>query len=139
MAAPVEVLPGSNFINGQNNLSNAANEEFNKLTNDPLMMMRAEEQKALQRILNNPLKMKDIRGEVEKRQAENWWLLMLVEIDTYPTAAEGRTAVAKRRKTQARAMEREASLSDEVTAGDLVHPPHLCTVRGSSTFRLPVL
>ena len=38
-----------NFINGQNNLSNAVNEEFNKLNNDPLIMMRAEEQKALQR------------------------------------------------------------------------------------------
>ena len=41
----VEVLPGSNFINGQNNLSNAVNEEFNKLNNDPLIMMRSEEQK----------------------------------------------------------------------------------------------
>ena len=67
IATQVEVLPGSNFINGQNNLSNSVNEEFNKLTNDPLMMMRAEEQKALQRILSNPLKMKSIRGEVEKR------------------------------------------------------------------------
>ena len=41
----VEVLPGSNFINGQNNLSNQVNEEFNKLNNDPLIMMRSEEQK----------------------------------------------------------------------------------------------
>ena len=69
-AAQVEVLPGSNFINGQNNLSNAVNEDFNKMTNDPLMMMRAEEQKALQRILSNPLKMKSIRSEVFKRQAD---------------------------------------------------------------------
>merc|ERR1712194_652753 len=65
----VEVLPGSNFINGQNNLSNQVNEEFNKLNNDPLIMMRSEEQKALQRILSNPLKMKSIRGAVEQRAA----------------------------------------------------------------------
>ena len=39
------MLPGSNFINGQNNLSNQVNEEFNKLNNDPLIMMRSEEQK----------------------------------------------------------------------------------------------
>merc|ERR1711935_1165936 len=65
----VEVLPGSNFINGQNNLSNQVNGEFNKLNNDPLIMMRSEEQKALQRILSNPLKMKSIRGAVEQRAA----------------------------------------------------------------------
>ena len=63
----IEVLPGSNFLNGQNNLSSAANEEFNKLNNDPLVMMRAQEQKALQAILSNPLKMKSIRSAVEKK------------------------------------------------------------------------
>ena len=46
----VEVLPGANFLGvGQNNLSSAVNEEFNKMNNDPLVMMRMEEQKALQR------------------------------------------------------------------------------------------
>ena len=63
-------MPGSNFINGQNNLSSASNEMFNKMNNDPLMVMRAEEQKALQRLMANPLKMKAIRGAVdEQRQA----------------------------------------------------------------------
>ena len=97
----VEHLPGSNFLVGQNNLSTASNEEFNKvptrcqdalcvgdsphapitspptccptalltrsalqMNNDPLVMMRFEEQKALQRILHNPIKMKQIRGAV---------------------------------------------------------------------------
>ena len=64
----VEALPGANFLIGQNNLSSAANEEFNKMNNDPLMQMRAEEQKALQRILANPLKMKSIRGAVEEKK-----------------------------------------------------------------------
>uniref|UniRef100_A0A6U5MLP7 CBF1-interacting co-repressor CIR N-terminal domain-containing protein n=1 Tax=Calcidiscus leptoporus TaxID=127549 RepID=A0A6U5MLP7_9EUKA len=66
----VEHLPGSNFLNGQNNLSNAANEEFNKMTNDPLVMMRAEEQRALQRILNNPLKMKAIKTQAQEAEPE---------------------------------------------------------------------
>ncbi|EOD22508.1 hypothetical protein EMIHUDRAFT_240288 [Emiliania huxleyi CCMP1516] len=39
-------LPGSNFLNGQNNLSSSHNEEFNKMNNDPLVMMRAKEQEA---------------------------------------------------------------------------------------------
>ena len=41
-------LPGSNFLQqtGQNNLSSSANEEFNKMNNDPLVMMRAKEQEA---------------------------------------------------------------------------------------------
>ena len=65
----VEQLPGSTFLIGQNNLSSMANEEFNKMTNDPLMAMRAEEQKALQRLMANPVKMKQIRGAVEERQA----------------------------------------------------------------------
>ena len=59
----VEHMPGSTFLNGQNNLSNAANEEFNKMTNDPLVAMRAAEQKALQAIINNPVKMKQIRQQ----------------------------------------------------------------------------
>ena len=42
----------------QNNLSSAANEEFNKMTNDPLVLMRMKEQEALKRILDNPLKLK---------------------------------------------------------------------------------
>lgn len=33
-------------------------------------MRQAEEQKALKRILDNPLKMKQIRGAVEERKAE---------------------------------------------------------------------
>ena len=50
-------MPGANFLGvGQNNLSSAANEEFNKMTNDPLVAMRAAEQKALQAIINNPVK-----------------------------------------------------------------------------------
>ena len=53
--AQVEVLPGSNFINGQNNLSNQVNEEFNKLNNDPLIMMRSEEQKVCPSDLPLPL------------------------------------------------------------------------------------
>jgi hypothetical protein len=65
----VEHLPGSNFLAvGQNNLSSAANEEFNKMSNDPLVAMRLEEQKALQRIMNNPIKLKQIRGAVEERK-----------------------------------------------------------------------
>ena len=65
----VEHLPGSNFLAvGQNNLSSAANEEFNKMNNDPLVAMRLEEQKALQRIMNNPIKLKQIRGAVEERR-----------------------------------------------------------------------
>lgn len=39
----VEHLPGSNFLIGQNNLSSAHNEEFNKMTNDPLLMMRVRD------------------------------------------------------------------------------------------------
>ena len=39
------------------------------MTNDPLMAMRVEEQKALQRLMANPIKMKQIRGAVEERQA----------------------------------------------------------------------
>ena len=66
----VEHLPGSNFLAGQNNLSSASNEEFNKMSNDPLVQMRMEEQKALARIMNNPLKMKAIRGAVEERKQE---------------------------------------------------------------------
>ena len=58
-------MPGSNFINGQNNLSSASNEMFNKMNNDPLMVMRAEEQKALKRIVSNPVKMKQIRAAVD--------------------------------------------------------------------------
>ena len=63
----VEQLPGSTFLIGQNNLSSMANEEFNKMTNDPLMAMRAEEQKALQRLMANPVKMKQIRGAVGRQ------------------------------------------------------------------------
>ena len=67
----VESLPGANFLGvGQNNLSSAANEEFNKMNNDPLLAMRAEEQKALQRLMANPLKMKAIRSQVEERKSE---------------------------------------------------------------------
>ena len=65
----VETLPGANFLGvGQNNLSSSANEEFNKMNNDPLVAMRVEEQKALQRILANPLKMKAIRGAAEEKR-----------------------------------------------------------------------
>ena len=39
------------------------------MSNDPLMAMRMEEQKALQRIMNNPIKLRQIRGAVEERQA----------------------------------------------------------------------
>ena len=60
----VESVPGSNFINGQNNLSSSGNEMFNKMNNDPLMVMRAEEQKALKRIVSNPVKMKQIQAAV---------------------------------------------------------------------------
>ena len=64
----VEHLPGSTFLAGQNNLSSAANEEFNKMSHDPLVQMRLEEQKALARIMSNPIKMKQIRGAVEERK-----------------------------------------------------------------------
>lgn len=46
LAAKVALVPGSNFLSGQNNLSNAANEEFNKMNNDPLVAMREAEQEA---------------------------------------------------------------------------------------------
>ena len=66
----VESLPGANFLGvGQNNLSSSANEEFNKMSNDPLVAMRQEEQKALQRILANPLKMKAIRGAADEKRS----------------------------------------------------------------------
>ena len=62
-------LPGSNFLPvGQNNLSSSRNEEFNKMNNDPLMAMRLAEQQALQRILNNPIKMKEVQSRVEERK-----------------------------------------------------------------------
>ena len=65
----VEALPGANFLGvGQNNLSSSANEEFNKMNNDPLVAMRTEEQKALQRLLSNPIKMKAIQGAVEEQK-----------------------------------------------------------------------
>ena len=64
----VEALPGASFLHGQNNLSTASNEEFNKMNNDPLLAMRAAEQAALQKILNNPMKMKQIRGAVDERK-----------------------------------------------------------------------
>ena len=38
-----------------------------QMSNDPLVAMRMEEQKALQRIMNNPIKLKQIRGAVEAR------------------------------------------------------------------------
>jgi hypothetical protein len=66
----VEHLPGSSFLAGQNNLSSAANEEFNKMSHDPLVQMRIEEQKALARLMSNPIKMKQIRGTVEQRKEE---------------------------------------------------------------------
>ena len=40
------MLPGSNFINGQNNLSNQVNEEFNKLKEETRALKQVAEHEA---------------------------------------------------------------------------------------------